>query len=65
MGLEHLALGLGTGAVIIGGFIVGFSYATERAGTYLDNKRTERLRREYPDKDISESYYWRNRLQFP
>ena len=34
-------------------------------GTYLDNKRTEKLRREYPDKNIPESYYWRNYLQFP
>ena len=65
MGLEHLALGLGTGAVIIAGGITAFHYATEGIGTYLDNKRTERLRREYPDKNIPESYYWRNYLQFP
>jgi len=65
MGLEHLAFALGTGTVIIAGGIIAFSYATERAGTYLDNKRTERLRREYLDKNIPESYYWRSRLQFP
>ena len=62
MGLEHLALGLGTGAVILGGFSLAFEYGIERLGTYFDNKRTERLRRDCPDEDVQQSYYWRNRL---
>ena len=65
MGLEHLALGLGTGAVILAGFSVAYEYGPRALGTYLDNRRTESQRRKYHDKDIYESYYWRRKLLFP